>query len=104
MIRHADMGAGPESIRKDRPGDPPGIDQAAHSARVRSLIRSSRIRFGGNKTLKIYGTLSCSSGKRMKVANRVFFESEAEARQAGYRPCGHCMKAAYQKWKNGLIQ
>jgi len=67
-------------------------------ARVRSLIRSGRIRFGGNKTLKIYGTLSCSSGKRMKAANRVFFASEAEARQAGYRPCGHCLREQYKKF------
>jgi hypothetical protein len=67
-------------------------------ARVHSLVRSGRIRFGGNKTLKIYGTLSCSSGKRMKAANRVFFESEAEARQAGYRPCGHCLREQYKKF------
>src|SRR5258708_8895898 len=67
------------------------IHHATHP-NIRSLIRAGKIRFGGNKILKIYGTLSCSSGKRMKAENRVFFESEAEARLAGYRPCGHCMK------------
>ncbi len=41
--------------------------------------------------------------KRMKSENRVFFLSENEARENGFRPCGHCMKLEYQKWKNGLI-
>lgn len=35
----------------------------------------------------------------MKKANRVFFASEEEAISIGYRPCGHCMKKAYDKWK-----
>ena len=63
------------------------------------LIRKGEIRFGGNKPLKIYGMLSCKSGKRMKIENRVFFKSEEEAIKNGYRPCGHCMKNEYQKWK-----
>lgn len=66
-------------------------------------IRKGQIRFGGNRKLKIYGSLTCASGKRMKKANRVFFSSETEAIQNGYRPCGHCMKERYQKWKNGTI-
>jgi len=56
------------------------------------LIQSGAITIGGNKKLKIYGTLQCSSGKRMKTENRVFFRDEAEARQAGYRACKRCMK------------
>lgn len=40
---------------------------------------------------------------RMLKANRVFFSSEKEALQKGYRPCAHCMNAAYKKWKNGTI-
>ncbi|MFC4219773.1 Ada metal-binding domain-containing protein [Flagellimonas marina] len=67
-------------------------------------IKNERIVFGGNKNLKIYGTLKCASGKSMKRENRVFFSSEKEALSLGYRPCGHCMKKAYQKWKNGFIQ
>jgi methylphosphotriester-DNA--protein-cysteine methyltransferase len=66
---------------------------------LRGMIRRGEITLGGNKQLKIYGTLHCASGKRMKVKNRVFFVSEAEAIHAGYRPCGHCMKAAYNQWK-----
>ena len=67
-------------------------------------IKQKQINFGGNCKLKIYGTLHCASGKRMKKQNRVFFVSEKEALQQGYRPCGHCMKAKYQKWKNESVQ
>jgi methylphosphotriester-DNA--protein-cysteine methyltransferase len=70
---------------------------------IGNKIRNGEINFGGNRKLKIYGFLSCTSGKRMKSENRVFFTSEQEARRNNYRPCGHCMKAEYKKWKNGLI-
>jgi methylphosphotriester-DNA--protein-cysteine methyltransferase len=70
---------------------------------LRSKIRNKEICFGGNSNLKIYGLLSCHSGKRMKRENRVFFISEQEARQNHFRPCGHCMEAAYKKWKNETI-
>jgi methylphosphotriester-DNA--protein-cysteine methyltransferase len=73
-------------------------------ADVRSKIRRKEICFGGNRKLKIYGSLHYSSGKRMKTENRVFFVSEKEAVKNRFRPCGHCMKMAYQKWKNGSIQ
>jgi methylphosphotriester-DNA--protein-cysteine methyltransferase len=66
---------------------------------LRSKIRSADIVLAGNSKLKIYGTLHCQSGKRMKQANRVFFSSEQEALQYGFRPCGHCMKKAYAAWK-----
>lgn len=66
---------------------------------LRSLLRRKEITFAGNKTLKIYGTLHCRSGKRMKKKNRLFFSDEAEALAMGYRPCGHCMKASYTSWK-----
>jgi hypothetical protein len=75
----------------------------ARNKRLITLTRSGEISLGGNKRLKIYGTLNCSSGKRMKIGNRVFFASETEATNKGYRPCGNCMKNEYQNWKNGLI-
>ena len=62
-------------------------------------IRQNEIRLGGNEKLKIYGTLQCRSGKRMKKENRVFFASENEAIKEGFRPCGHCMKDKYEAWK-----
>ena len=78
MIEHADLGK----------------TTFARSRHLKELIDAGKVRFGGNKRLKIYGTLTCGSGKRMKVENRVFFDSEEEAKNAGYRPCGHCMKKA----------
>lgn len=67
---------------------------------LRRKIKSHEINFGGNRKLKIYGTLQCNSGKRMKKENRVFFISENEAIEIGFRPCGRCMKSKYNKWKN----
>jgi methylphosphotriester-DNA--protein-cysteine methyltransferase len=65
-----------------------------------SQIKAGKITLGGNKYLKIYGLLTCKSGKRMKKQNRVFFTSELEALQKGFRPCGHCMKITYHNYKN----
>ena len=70
---------------------------------LRNKIRKKEIRFGGNSKLKIYGVLGCVSGKKMKRENRVFFSSEQEAMKNGFRPCGHCLKEKYQKWKNETI-
>ena len=70
---------------------------------LRNKIRSKTILWGGNRKLKIYGTLKCASGKRMKRENRVFFESEAAALCNGYRPCGHRLRELYQKWKHETV-
>ncbi|OQP61457.1 metal-binding protein [Niastella vici] len=80
-----------------------GKDAQTRQAAVRRLIRNGSIQFGGNRPAKIYGRLSCVSGKKMKVANRVFFQNEQEAIKAGYRPCARCMQAAYLEWKNALF-
>lgn len=69
---------------------------------LRKEIRNGSICLGGNAKLKIYGKLECASGTRMKKENRVFFASEKEAIQLGYRPCGHCLKRDYKKWKKDL--
>jgi methylphosphotriester-DNA--protein-cysteine methyltransferase len=69
------------------------------SRQLKILLDKKEITFAGNLKLKIYGTLDCTSGKRMKVQNRVFFSSEIEAIDLGYRPCGHCMSNACKKWQ-----
>ena len=61
-------------------------------------IKSSLIRYGGRRKHRIYGTLACESGKRMKWQNRVSFENRKDAISNGYRPCGNCMKETYIKW------
>jgi hypothetical protein len=84
MIKHEDIGTSPEGKKK-----------------LGQLIRNGEISLGGNLKLKIYGLLNCSSGKRMKPANRVFFKNESEAVVRGYRPCGHCLHEKYKRWKAG---
>jgi len=87
MIRHIDFNNNEEGKLK-----------------LHKLIRQRKIIFAGNASLKIYGRLSCRSGKRMKKINRVFFESSLEAIDSGYRPCGHCMRDAYLVWKEGTAK
>lgn len=59
---------------------------------------------GGHYKLKIYGRLDCPSAARyiakgQYIKHRVFFKDETTAIAAGYRPCGVCMREAYQRWK-----
>src|SRR5581483_9578207 len=63
---------------------------------LHALIAHGHITLAGNRVLKVYGTLSCGSGKRMKRTNRVFFANEQEALEHGYRPCGNCLKKRYK--------
>lgn len=88
MIRHTVLG-------------PPGFGR---SRTLQQLIAQGKVAFAGNRKLKIYGSLHCRSGKRMLAENRVFFASEQEALSAGYRPCGHCLRAAYLDWKSGTAR
>lgn len=74
------------------------IEQDALKREIKQRI----ILLGGNRKLRIYGKLDCRSGKRMKRENRVFFQSVTEAIENGFRPCGHCLKDEYQKWKHGI--
>lgn len=79
------------------------MSMVAHSLltvnKFKQLVKQGKITLGGNAALKIYGTLHCPPGKRMKKSNRVFFSNEDEAIAAGYRPCGHCMRQKYNEWK-----
>ena len=70
---------------------------------LHAKLKSRQILFAGNQKLKIYGRLDCASGKRMLKSNRVFFSDENEALALQYRPCGHCMRQAYLKWKHETI-
>jgi hypothetical protein len=58
---------------------------------------------GGNRRLKIYGRLDCTSARRALARGyakrRVFFADEATAIAAGYRPCATCMLSEYRAWK-----
>jgi len=73
--------------------------QDISSNKLSALIRNGSIRIADNSHLKIYGLLNCRSGKRMKIKNRVFFKTETEAIQSGFRPCGHCIRDRFLQWK-----
>lgn len=49
-----------------------GTETFAANRKLKQLIDNQVVMLGGNKKLKIYGTLTCASGKRMKTENRVF--------------------------------
>ncbi|MBR9866959.1 MAG: metal-binding protein [Oceanospirillales bacterium] len=60
---------------------------------------------GGNSKAGIYGRLDCPAANsalpKGYAQHRVFFTSEQDAIQAGYRPCGRCMILEYKEWKSG---
>jgi len=61
---------------------------------------------GGHRRSKIYGRLDCPTAVRwiargQYVQHRVFFADEETAVAAGYRPCGHCLRAKYRQWLTG---
>jgi methylphosphotriester-DNA--protein-cysteine methyltransferase len=76
-----------------------GDTSFARTRQLKTLIDNGEVQLAGNNKLKIYGKLSCRSGKGMKTENRIFFKSETEAKTNGYRPCGHCMRQEYLLWK-----
>ena len=49
-----------------------GYTSFARSRNLNLLISENKIAFGGNISQKIYGTLKCKSGKRLKIENRIF--------------------------------
>lgn len=61
-------------------------------------IKAGALTLAGNQRLKIFGLLKCTSGKRMKKENRVFFKNYREAIHTGFRPCGHCLSELYRDW------
>lgn len=44
----------------------------------------------GNKNSKIFHKNYCGSAAKMNDSNKIRFETEEEARNAGYRGCGNC--------------
>lgn len=77
-----------------------GNTKFSRKRKLNALIKSGVITFGGNRRLKIYGTLDCKSGMRMKSENRIFFSSKEEAQKLKYRPCGNCLRQEYLRSKN----
>jgi len=57
-------------------------------------------KYAGHKGYKIFGTLGCKSGMRMKRENRVFFLELEDAITQGYRPCRNCRPMTEEDFQN----
>ncbi len=66
-----------------------GVDVLALEDRARGHVR-----FHGVSSTKIFCWPTCSAARRAKTENVRPFQSEVEARAAGYRPCKLCRPAA----------
>jgi O-6-methylguanine DNA methyltransferase len=60
--------------------------------KLRDLAQAG-LRYQGSRTTKIFCLPTCYTGKHMQDRNRVYFHTEAEARDKGYRPCKVCCPA-----------
>lgn len=74
-----------------------GRDNIIHASDVPGTL-------GGHRRTKVYGRLDCPSALRAiarggYIAHRVFFADEATAIEAGFRPCGTCMRERYREWR-----
>lgn len=58
-----------------------------------SALSGHGVRFQGSRTTHIFCLPTCYSGKHLQPANLVNFHGEAEAREAGFRPCMLCKPA-----------
>jgi hypothetical protein len=75
------------------------------TGQIKNLILTGKILFGGNTRLKIYGTLSCASGKRMKKQHRVFFSNEGEAKRLGLELADiACEKSIYSGLRKNQVE
>jgi hypothetical protein len=58
-------------------------------------------RYAGISTMKIFGRLTCGSGRRALPKNRIFFANWEDAIQAGYRPCLLCKPTPNDTYERG---
>lgn len=67
------------------------VEKLYHILRDGEIIESSmKGEYSGWRPGKIFGTLDCKSGMKMKSENRVFFYTYEDALREGYRPCKKC--------------
>jgi hypothetical protein len=79
-----------------------GPDGAPYLSDLRGL-------FGGHCRGRGYGRMDCRAALRAiekggYVRHRVFFDDEATAIAAGYRPCAVCLPDRYVLWKLACAQ
>lgn len=65
-------------------------DGQAVQARISQAPRDPRVVVAKGSTSKKYHYSWCASGKRILLANQIWFETEAAAKAAGYTLAGNC--------------
>ena len=63
-------------------------------------------RLGGHARTQVYGRLDCPVAlsllrRGFAPRHRVFFADEATAIDAGFRPCGACLREQSRAWRSG---
>lgn len=66
----------------------------------RSIRSSIPGEYAGWVPGRIFGTLDCTSGMRMKKENRVFFHTLEDAILEGYKPCKKCKPLSEEEFYN----
>ena len=59
------------------------------TTKTSSANSSSKKFFASNRGQKFYG-IDCAAGKNIKMGNRIYFDSKAEAEKAGYELSSSC--------------
>ena len=59
-------------------------------ASTSSANQDEHYKYVGNSDTKVFHTLDCGHGKKIKEENRVYFETRNEAIEKGYRACKVC--------------
>ena len=54
------------------------------------ILDSARGNFVASRNGSSYHLLSCPGAKQIKEENKIWFQTEEEARKAGYKPAGNC--------------
>ncbi len=85
ILNHKNRGQGVKGLIA-----PAGQSESRASKQPQSQAAISRDMIHGNRNSKIYHLSNCPSYEAMAERNRVLFNSENEARIAGFRKAGNC--------------
>ena len=77
----------PPDSQKTTTTNQPSASQGTEAVESREVAERKIV---GNKQSKIYHFEDCPGALRMSEANKIFFASILQARQAGFRPAGNC--------------
>ncbi len=78
-------------IEAGKPALPVGVTESSTKAAVNTPGASKTEKaFVGSRSSKVFHRASCSHGARVKLENRVYFDTAAQAKAQGRTPCKSC--------------